>query len=184
RRSARLSMITEKPPPPRPSTPAQDSGQAQTTFPDPADLVIGHGQRYYATPPVEEKRRSFWRKSIKPEEIGVAVSPDMAQDSSPDSFSSQRTASQLLPALPNYGLWPAPLRLSRQNPTGRESFRPESTATVFEEDVGLPLSTYRVVTVPESRQEMAESVDPSQVASRLPSDPRVQTYPLEGTTTT
>jgi hypothetical protein len=118
----------------------------------------------------------------------VAVSPDTAHDNSPDSFSSQRTASQLLPALPNYGLWPAPLRLSRQISTGKMLVRPESTATVFEEDVGLPLNTYRVVTVPNqppnigSREEMAESVGPLQVASRLPSDPRVQTYELEGTT--
>lgn len=188
RRSARLSTAIEKQPPPRPSTPGQDSGQGRTTFPDPADLAIGHGQRYYATPPVEEKRRSFWRKSIKPEDIGVAVSPDTAHDSSPDSFSSQRTASQLLPALPNYGLWPAPLRLSRRISTGKELVRPESTATVFEEDVGLPLSTYSVVTVPnqppniESRQEMAESAGPSQVGSRRPSDPRAQTYPPEGAT--
>ena len=187
RRSARLSMITEKPPPPRPSTPGQDSEQARTTFPDPADLAIGHGQRYYATPPAEEKRRSFWRRSIKPEDIGVAVSPDTLHDSSPDSFSSQRTASQLLPALPNYGLWPEPLRLSRQIPTSIGLVRPESTATVFEEDVGLPLSTYRVVTVPnqpsniEFRQELAERVGPSQVDSRLPNDPRPQTYELEGT---
>jgi hypothetical protein len=188
RRSARLSMTIEKPPPPRPSTPGQDSGQARTTFPDPADLAIGHGQRYYATPPVEERRRSFWRRSIKPEDIGVAVSPDTVHDSSPDSFSSQRTASQLLPALPNYGLWPEPLRLSRQIPTSKGLVRPESTTTVFEEDVGLQLSTYRVVRVPnqpsniESGQEMAERVGPSQVDSRPPSDPRAQTYELEGAT--
>jgi hypothetical protein len=191
RRSARLSMTIEKPPPPppppRPSTPGQNSGQARTTFPDPADLVIGHGQRYYATPPAEERRRSFWRRSIKPEDIGVAVSPDTVHDSSPDSFSSQRTASQLLPALPDHGLWPEPLRLSRQIPTNKGLVRPESTATVFEEDVGLPLSTYSVVTVPnqlsniESRQEMAERVGPSHVDSRLPNDPRTQTYELEGT---
>jgi hypothetical protein len=194
RRNARFSLAIEKqqppppPPPPRLSTPDHDSGPAQTTFPDPADLAIGHGQRYYATPSVEERRRSFWRRSIKPEDIGVAVSPDTAHDSSPDSFLSQRTASQLLPALPNYGLWPAPLRLSRQMPTGKGSVRPESTATVFEEDVGLPLSTYRVVTGPdqppniEPRQEMTERVGSSQVGSHLPNEPRAQTYPLEGAT--
>jgi hypothetical protein len=184
RRSARWSMAIEKPPS-RPSTPNQDPGPAGTTFADPADLIIGHGQRYYAAPPVEEKRRSFWRRSIKAEDIGVAVSPEVAQHGSPDSYSSQRTASQLLPALPNYALWPAPLRLSRQMPTNQGVTRPESTATVFEEDVGRDMGTRRAVIVPretsnvESRQEMAQRVVPSQIGNSPPIDPRTQMYALE-----
>jgi hypothetical protein len=187
RRSARLSMAIEKPPP-RPSTPSQNPVHARTTFADPADLTIGHGQRYYAAPPVEEKRRSFWRRSIKPEDIGVAVSPKVGQNDSPDSFSSQRTASQLLPALPNYALWPAPLRLSRQLPTTQGVMRPESTATVFEEDVGREMDTYKAVTLPEdpsdigTTEEMAQRAIPLQIGSRPPIDPRAQMYALERAT--
>jgi hypothetical protein len=187
RRSARLSMAIEKPPP-RPYTPSQDPGQARTTVADPADLTIGHGQRYYAAPPVEERRRSFWRRSIKAEDIGVAVSPKIGQNGSPDSFSSQRTASQLLPALPNYALWPAPLRLSRQLPTTQGVMRPESTATVFEEDVGREMGTYKAVTLPHgpsdigTTQEMAQRVIPLQIGSRPPIDPRAQMYALERAT--
>ena len=187
RRSARGSMAGEKPPP-RPSTPSHDSGHARTAFADPADLAIGHGQRYYAEPPVEGKRRSFWRRSIKPEDIGVAVSPQAVQDGSPDSYSSQRTASQLLPALPNYALWPAPLRLIRHVPTARGAIRPESTATVFEEDAGRDMSTHNAITVPhepssiESRQEMTQRVVPAQVGSAPPVDPRAQMYALERAT--
>ena len=187
RRSARWSMAYPNPPP-RPSTPSQDPGYAQTTFVDPADLTIGHGQRYYAEPAVEEKRRSFWRRSIKPEDIGVAVSPEVAQHGSPDSYSSQRTASQLLPALPNEALWPAPLRLSRQMPMNKGMLRPESTATVFEEDVGRGMSIHKAVTVPaetlynESSHEMAQRVVSVHVGSGPPVDPRAQMYALERAT--
>ena len=187
RRSARWPRANEKPPS-RPSTPSQDPGGIRTTFADPADLAIGHGQRYYAEPTVEEKRRSFWRKSIKPEDIGVAVSPEVAQHDSPDSYSSQRTASQLLPALPNYALWPAPLRLSRQMPTNKGTQRPESTATVFEEDVGRDTSTHKAVTVHpessnmESSQEMAQRPVPVQFGNGPPMDPRAQMYGLERAT--
>lgn len=71
-------------------------------------------QRFYAQTPADEKRRSFWRKSIKPEEIGVAVSPEVPQKESPASTTSHHTTSHLLPTDPMSPLWPAPLRLSRQ----------------------------------------------------------------------
>lgn len=186
-RSPRWSMAIENPPP-RPSTPTQDPGPARTTFPDPSDLTIGHSQRYYAAPMAEEKRRSFWRRSIKAEDIGVAVSPEGAQNGSPDSFSSQRTSSQLLPAPPNHALWPAPLRLSRQMPTHQGMMRPESTATVFEEDVARDMSTHQAITAlqeqsdAESQQEMVQRVVPPSIGSGPTLDPRIQMYAPERAT--
>lgn len=186
-RSPRWSMAIGNPPP-RSSTPTQDPGRARTTFPDASNLTIGHSQRYYAAPTVEEKRRSFWRRSIKAEDIGVAVSPEIAQDGSPDSFSSQRTSSQLLPALPNHTLWPAPLRLSRQMPTRPDMLRPESTATVFEEDVSRDINTPQAIMAfqeqsnAESEQEMAQRVVPPAVGSGPTIDPHAQMYALERAT--
>lgn len=92
-------------------------------------------KRYYAVSPAEQKRRSFWRKSIKPDEIGVAVSPNVVEEaSSPASFSSQQSMLALLPKvpakLPGQLLWPAPLNLHSSR---RE--RPLSDTTVFDEDV-------------------------------------------------
>ncbi len=173
--------------PPRPSSPG-DMARVGTTFTDPSNVTIGHGQRYYAAPPVEEKRRSFWRKSINPAEIGVAVSPEVAQQQehdSPDSYTSQRTASQLLPAMPSYALWPAPLRTSRQMSVVQEATRPESTATEFEEDLGRVASFHQAVTVPYQGQgptsypEMTQRMVPSRNDKRLSTDPRAQMYRLE-----
>lgn len=186
--STQWAMANERQPQ-RPSTPPQDPGHVGTTFANPADVTIGHGQRYYASRPVEERRRSFWRKSIKPEDIGVAVSPEIAQHAlpdTPDSYSSQRTASQLLPAMPAYALWPAPLRLSRQLQKSKDQ-RPESTATVFEEDTGRSTTFHKAVTVPYEGMELdlrkektQRSVSPTPRArNQMAADPRAQMYAIE-----
>lgn len=69
---------------------------------------------------------------LSKEAIGIALSPETDYDGSPQSQSSQRTLSQLLPDKPSYGLYPEPLRVSRQGP------RPASDATIFEDDVERP----------------------------------------------
>lgn len=74
------------------------------------------------------KRRSFWRRTIKPDDIGVAVSPETARQTSPKSVASYRTTSRLLPTKPAYTLWPPASRMIQYA-------RPESTATDFEEDL-------------------------------------------------
>jgi hypothetical protein len=66
-------------------------------------------QRYYAAPPRTEQRRSFWRKSINPADIGVAVSPGKVDQASPRSISSEKSASRLLTNSEAPSVWPAPL---------------------------------------------------------------------------
>lgn len=74
------------------------------------------------------KRRSFWRRTVKPDDIGVAVSPETTHQASPRSIASYRTTSRLLPDKPAYSLWPRPMQILQYN-------RPESTDTNFEEDM-------------------------------------------------
>lgn len=61
-------------------------------------------------------------------EIGIAISPE-TEHGSPESQSSQRTLSQLLPEKPNYTLSSGALQPSRQDS------RPMSGETLFEEDI-------------------------------------------------
>jgi hypothetical protein len=112
RRGSRWSDVLEKQPP-RPFAPGAQ--QVEAGLSNPRAATPDHSQRFYAPPATsQEKRRSFWRRSIKPEDIGVAVSPEIVQAGSPTSISSQRTTSQLLPELPHHSMWPAPLRKSQQ----------------------------------------------------------------------
>jgi hypothetical protein len=177
-------MAVEKQPP-RPSTPNQEAADPNSGYANANLAAASPGQRYYATEtPVEEKRRSFWRRSIKPEDIGVAVSPDVVHAGSPVSIASQRATSQLLPAMPNYSLWPAPLRTSQQIRMSR-SMRPESTATEFEEDATRNSTIHQAVTNPDGMAMSGETQHrgPRIVSSRtgngLPTDPRAQMYALE-----
>ncbi|PYH45517.1 uncharacterized protein BP01DRAFT_415769 [Aspergillus saccharolyticus JOP 1030-1] len=64
--------------------------------------------------------------------IGFAVSSNSDVEASL-AHSTPRTLSSLLPDKPTYGLYPEPLRLSRQK-------RPGSVGTLFEEDVTKPRS--------------------------------------------
>lgn len=134
RRSQRRSRLVEHTPPPHYQSPPaailpelQNNGSSLT-------VPTTAGRFYGPQQPVEEKRRSFWRKSINPEEIGVAVSPGMRGESPPPSASSQQSLSQLLPAVPNRALWPAPLDLEASRERRLHTQRPLSEATEFEEE--------------------------------------------------
>ena len=134
RRSKRVSVCVDQIPPPHYEGPTRQNTGAKVAE---HALMTGSSptNRYYAVPPAEQKRRSFWRKSIKPDEIGVAVSPNVFREaSSPASFSFQQSMLALLPKvptkIPGQLLWPAPLNL----PSGRRE-RPVSDTTVFDEDM-------------------------------------------------
>ncbi|KAL8673806.1 MAG: hypothetical protein Q9168_001771 [Polycauliona sp. 1 TL-2023] len=69
--------------------------------------------------PQSNDRWSFFRRSTKPEDIGVAVAPGPVQQTpydpspiTPVSATSYETVSRLLPDKPIYSLFPPPLRLS------------------------------------------------------------------------
>ncbi|KAL9108496.1 MAG: hypothetical protein Q9227_006711 [Pyrenula ochraceoflavens] len=99
--------------------------------PEPAVPVVNQPVGAYVPPAGQDNRRSFWRKSIKPEDIGVAVSPPMPQEESPAaSMVSQGTTSALLPEKP---LWPSPLRPTHPP---KDNHDRDSNATVFDEDLG------------------------------------------------
>ncbi|KIV97675.1 hypothetical protein PV10_01391 [Exophiala mesophila] len=115
RRSQRRSRVVDAPPPPVYQSPLQKQDPPLTTDPNSLTVPMLNG-RFYAPPSdqgVEEKskRRSFWRKSIKPEDIGVAVSPQVPGEISPVSVTSQQSSSRLLPTFPARALWPDPLNV-------------------------------------------------------------------------
>lgn len=125
-------------------------------------------------PPSEEKRRSFWRKSIKPEEIGVAVTPEIPQNS-PASANSNNTTSQLLPEMPKYSLWPAPLRISQQMKT-EEQAKKETEKEIEGEKQKEMEGNPGTVEPPASRPPRIVS---SRTGNGLPTDPRARMYALE-----
>ncbi|KAI1613281.1 hypothetical protein EDD36DRAFT_438936 [Exophiala viscosa] len=135
RRSHRRSRVVETTPPlPNYQSPfSRTSPTFEETNPSLA-ASNANGRFYAAQPPMEEKRRSFWRRSIRPEEIGVAVSPKLGVEDSPVSVSSQQSMSRLLPTLPARALWPTPLDLESTRKRRRYTQRPISEATVLEED--------------------------------------------------
>ncbi|KAL8961849.1 MAG: hypothetical protein Q9183_005248, partial [Haloplaca sp. 2 TL-2023] len=124
--------------PPQPSTTSQDleSGNREVGTPEPYGY---HDQAVVARP--QSNRWSFWRKSMKPEDIGVAVAPGpvhQAPDPSPItpmSATSYETTSRLLPDKPTYSLFPPPLRLSSQHNGVSPIDAPTAPATSF----GLPI---------------------------------------------
>lgn len=135
RRSQRRSRLVEHMPPSEYRSPQK---KASPNFGQTGSIVAvpNNSGRFYAPQqPVEEKRRSFWRRSIRPEEIGIAVSPKMPYHASRMSASSQQTISQLLPADPSQGLWPAPLDVEATRERRRYTRRPTSEATLFDDDL-------------------------------------------------
>lgn len=113
RRNQRRSRIIDATPPTTYPSPDETEKENFPTDQNALAPTTSNG-RFYASPeeqPTEEKnkRRSFWRKSIKPEDIGIAVSPRVPGNMSPVSATSQQSSSRLLPTLPNQALWPAPL---------------------------------------------------------------------------
>lgn len=166
RRGSRWSDATEKEPP----SFSPGEHHIETGFSNPRAATPDHSQRFYAPPTTtQEKQRSFWRKSIKAEDIGVAVSPEVVQAGSPTSMSSQRTTSQLLPGLPHCSLWPAPLRKSQQN-----LVTPEHRRELARSNITFP-STF----VERKRADKPPRVVSSRTGNGLPTDPRAQMYKLE-----
>ena len=133
RRSQRRSRLFEQTPPPNYQSPPR---KASSAFEDPGSLVVPNANgRFYSRPETtEEKRRSFWRKSIRPEDIGVAVSPKMPSHDSPASATSEQSFSRLLPTAPAPVLRPAPLVLGGSRDRRSFSRRPLSDATEFDEE--------------------------------------------------
>ncbi|KAK5205060.1 hypothetical protein LTR20_006421 [Exophiala xenobiotica] len=134
RRSKRRSRLVEATPPPNYQSPQK---RTTPTFGDMTSslTVPTTNNRFYATQQtMEDKRRSFWRRSIRPEEIGVAISPKMGGEGSPVSTTSQQSMSRLLPTAPSRALWPAPLDLEATR--GRKGYtrRPLSDATLLEDE--------------------------------------------------
>lgn len=124
RKSQRKSRIFETTPPSDFQSPPDDGSATFVAAKESTPAQTSNGRFYAPQQPMEDKRRSFWRKSIKPEEIGVALSPKMPGDVSPISVSSQHSISRLLPALlPNRALMPAPLDIeaSRERRRGPSS---------------------------------------------------------------
>lgn len=123
----------------------------------------------------------------------ASMSPETDYNGSPQSQTSQRTLSRLLPertAIQGIGIVPEPLRVIRQPPTtntirvvGGPPPRPTSEATVFDEDeqqsnsindiFGPPLDKTRRT----SQRNMAGSGSPMRVVG-LPAGPRAMLAPL------
>lgn len=119
--SQRWSMGAFSPPPP-----GKDTEKA-ASVPAP---VFSHHQRFYASQAPEEKRRSFWRKSINPVDIGVAVSPGKMVQASPAL--SEKSASGLLVNGEAPSMWPAPLMSFPLPPKG-VPLRPGHAVPVLDE---------------------------------------------------
>lgn len=116
----------------------------------------------------------------QPQAPGLATSPDTEHGDSPMSQASRRTLSQLLPDKPDYTLDPERSNM-HQNGT-----RPESSATVFEEDVERSRRLSSLPTVagsaPRNRYSSAMPFHPDSIrrhAMGAPADPRTMMYAKE-----
>ncbi|KAL8916630.1 MAG: hypothetical protein Q9208_008389 [Pyrenodesmia sp. 3 TL-2023] len=122
------------PSPPPPSIPAFDDVEY-----GPREVGAGQPVRTQAAIARPQSNRwSFWRKSVKPEEIGVAVAQNPLSHSTHDpspltpmSAASYETTSQLLPDKPTYSLYPPPLRISSYNQEVSPIDAPGPTAAGF-----------------------------------------------------
>ncbi|EXJ54340.1 hypothetical protein A1O7_09679 [Cladophialophora yegresii CBS 114405] len=134
RRSQRRSRIIEQTPPPNYQSPPKKATPIFDDIGSSLTVPQANGRFYGAQQPMEEKRRSFWRKSIRPEDIGVAVSPKVPGEHSPVSASSEQSSSFLLPAVPVAALRPAPLDLEATRDRRRYTQRPVSDVTEFDDE--------------------------------------------------
>ena len=133
RRSQRRSRLVEQTPPPNYQSPPKRTVPTFDSISSSLAMPNTNG-RFYATTPLEEKK-SFWRKSIQSDDIGVAVSPKMPVEYSPASASSEKSLSLLLPTAPAAALWPAPLDMKATRDRRRYTHRPDSAATEFDDDL-------------------------------------------------
>ena len=112
-----------------PTPPGKDVEQASNA----SAPTFSPNQRFYASAAApEENRRSFWRKSINPQDIGVAVSPGKMVQASPASLLSEKSASGLLTNTEAPSMWPAPLMTFPVPPKGVPR-RPGQPGPVFDE---------------------------------------------------
>ena len=137
RRSQRRSRIIETTPPPDYQTPTKKGSTAFAVDPNLLPVPSPNVRFYAPQQPVEEKRRSFWRKSIKPEDIGVAVPATVPGDVSPSSATSQHSISRLLPMFPNPALMPAPLDIEASRERRKYPQRPTSDGTMSDIESSL-----------------------------------------------
>ncbi|GKZ78853.1 hypothetical protein AnigIFM56816_002682 [Aspergillus niger] len=119
-------------PRPMPGTTDRDSETSRLITPfepraqTPAVVVTGPGNHHNNSP----------MGVYSTDRIGFAMTTNSEAEGTL-SQSSPRTISDLLPDKPTLGLYPEPLRLSRQKPP-----RPHSHATLFEEDMARPRSVF------------------------------------------
>lgn len=131
----------------------RDDGNTQANLGS-VPLPVPVPPRFY--PPSQQQVRNTPTPDLRPKEIGVAISPDRVEPSPPESATSQRTTSKLLPALPEKSLWPKPLRLSAQPPP-RDNNR-LSTGTLIEEAAVTEADSRRAVLGKAGRpQQMVET---------------------------
>ncbi|KAI4189234.1 MAG: hypothetical protein L6R41_001614 [Letrouitia leprolyta] len=103
-------------PPPGPETQDVERGNRAVEF-----VVPDERQGKGISARRQSKRWSQWRKSMRLEDIGVAVAPSPSNPTQPHSpttpmsAASYETTSQLLPDKPIYSLYPPPLRISSYN---------------------------------------------------------------------
>ncbi|OOF99925.1 hypothetical protein ASPCADRAFT_138885 [Aspergillus carbonarius ITEM 5010] len=150
-------------PRPMPSTTDRDSETSRLITPfepraqTPAVVVTGPG-KYHSDSPMG---------IYSADRIGFAISSNSEVEASL-SQSSPRTLSDLLPDKPSLGLYPEPLRWSRQKQP-----RPNSHATVFEEDVTRPRSLNPLF--PSSRSQGSRPYHRVPMAG-LPANPRAMLH--------
>ncbi|KAL1964130.1 hypothetical protein VTN77DRAFT_7218 [Rasamsonia byssochlamydoides] len=173
-----FAPLSSRSPPPNPGQSPGENAVRPNFHNFPLEPVTRSGPLVVVTkPPAGQAPRSD-------ETIGIAISPETERDGSPQSQSSQRTLSQLLPDKPDYALYPEPLRLSRQGP------RPESGGTVFEEDGERPRSIFGPpLEVARNQPIRADNLSGQQVRRKgdpnrrpypgLPPDPRALMYAAE-----
>ncbi|KAL8935269.1 MAG: hypothetical protein Q9211_004784 [Gyalolechia sp. 1 TL-2023] len=100
-------------PPPGPATQDVEHGNRSVQF-----VVPDERQGRGLSARRHSKRWSQWRKSMRLEDIGVAVAPSPTNPThphsptTPNSDASYETTSQLLPDKPIYSLYPPPLQIS------------------------------------------------------------------------
>ena len=152
RRSSGSSFGGDKVLPSRPSSPRLSSSMVRDLEHGDESLTDSAArQRNGAIPTNSVARWSFWRKSTKPEEIGIALGPESAtpppvrheaaHDEGPVSAASYRTTSQLLPDKPRYSLFPPPLRIGNPTISPVSPQSPDSAETRFTDVAGSrPLS--------------------------------------------
>ncbi|MCJ1374510.1 hypothetical protein MMC20_005742 [Loxospora ochrophaea] len=126
---------------------------------------------------LDNGRWGSWRRSMKPEEIGLAVAPEttynITQDNSPISIASYRTTSQLLPDKPTYSLFPPTLRHLPQAAPGDPTSAAGATLA--------PLSAARRAPTSVNTRQMApqrQTSNPDPFVYKA-NDPRAAMYAME-----